>query len=311
MIQAMKDLKPLPIADCRLPIKALSVGRRLAVGRVPNFPLIGNRQSAISNRHSSAFTLVEIAICLAIIGIALVGIIGVLPIGLNAQRDSREETIINQDVSVLMPIVTQGARGADDLTNYVYAITNVWTFYKADGTINGNGMNGYTANGVSVTGPYNNVPLTNGANIVGLLSTPEYIATNGVAAANLVNSGYSNHITAYIRSMSGLASEKPPQNNDIVVGDSFTYQVVVVNAPVAMDTNSVILNSSSFSSYNQQLWLNQREVRMLYRWPQLPNGKVGVFSQNFRTTVAGQLVQDPNNFYFYYYQPQSFGVNPN
>ena len=45
--------------------------------------------------------MVEIAICLAIIGIALVAIIGVLPLGINVQKDNREETIINQDATVL------------------------------------------------------------------------------------------------------------------------------------------------------------------------------------------------------------------
>ena len=62
---------------------------------------IGNRQSAIGN--AAAFTMIEIAICLAIIGFALVAIIGVLPLGMNTQRDNREETIINQDATVLLP----------------------------------------------------------------------------------------------------------------------------------------------------------------------------------------------------------------
>jgi prepilin-type N-terminal cleavage/methylation domain-containing protein len=73
----------------------------------------------------SGFTMVEIAICLAVIGIALVAIIGVLPIGMHTQRDNREETIINQDATVLMEAIRGGARGLDDLTNYVYAITNI------------------------------------------------------------------------------------------------------------------------------------------------------------------------------------------
>ena len=47
-------------------------------------------------RPVAAFTMVEIAICLAIIGIALVGIIGVLPYGMNTQRDTREETQIGR-----------------------------------------------------------------------------------------------------------------------------------------------------------------------------------------------------------------------
>src|SRR5471030_1368785 len=72
----------------------------------------------------SAFTMVEIAISLAIIGIALVGIIGVLPLGLNTQRDNREDTVINQDATVFIEAIRNGARGADDLTNYVFAIVN-------------------------------------------------------------------------------------------------------------------------------------------------------------------------------------------
>ncbi len=104
---------------------------------------------ASSARPAAAFTMVEIAICLAIIGIALVGIIGVLPIGMNTQRDTREETIINQDVSTLIPIISRGLRGDDDLTNYVYAITNYWALViQPDGTLNSEPWPacGYTGN---------------------------------------------------------------------------------------------------------------------------------------------------------------------
>ncbi|HWY31534.1 MAG TPA: hypothetical protein VNX46_12310, partial [Candidatus Acidoferrum sp.] len=138
---------------------------------------------ANSARPAAAFTMVEIAICLAIIGIALVGIIGVLPIGMNTQRDTREETILNQDVATLIPIISRGLRGDDDLTNYVYAITNYWALYQTNGTINGTIQAcGYTygsSSPVALIPPnYSYAPpilLTNGANIVGLLSTPEYV----------------------------------------------------------------------------------------------------------------------------------------
>ena len=49
------------------------------------------RKQAIS---LAAFTMMEIAISLAVIGIALVAIIGVLPIGMNVQQTNREETIV-------------------------------------------------------------------------------------------------------------------------------------------------------------------------------------------------------------------------
>ena len=93
-------------------------------------------RSQISNSRSqircAGFTIIEIALCLAIIGFALVAIIGVLPIGLNVQKDNREETIINQDAAVWMDAIRNGAHGYDDLTNYVVAITNYVWAYKVD-----------------------------------------------------------------------------------------------------------------------------------------------------------------------------------
>ncbi|MGD0614189.1 MAG: type II secretion system protein, partial [Verrucomicrobiota bacterium] len=61
--------------------------------------------------RQSGFTMIEIALCLAIIGFALVAIIGVLPTGLNVQKDNREETIINQDAAVWMDAIRHGAQG--------------------------------------------------------------------------------------------------------------------------------------------------------------------------------------------------------
>src|ERR1035441_8826675 len=135
------------------------------------FPAKRQKVSAFSLQPSAftcaGFTMVEIAISLAVIGIALVAIIGVLPIGMNTQRDNREETIINQDATVFIEAIRGGARGLDDLTNSVYAITNFQVRYPA-GTIN---TYGYSNGAPSF--------LTNGANIVGLLSTPEYTDING------------------------------------------------------------------------------------------------------------------------------------
>src|SRR5213593_4437572 len=97
------------------------------------------RFSLLNQRSaSSAFTMIEIAISLAVIGFALVAIIGILPTGMNVQRDNREETIITQDQSIFMDAIRNGARGLDDLTNYVLAITNYVTDYtdasKGQGT---------------------------------------------------------------------------------------------------------------------------------------------------------------------------------
>ena len=71
-----------------------------------------------------AFTMIEIAIALAIIGFALVAIVGILPAGLTVQRESREKTIINGDAQYFMEMIKQFQRGPvaepqSDLTNFV------------------------------------------------------------------------------------------------------------------------------------------------------------------------------------------------
>ena len=252
---------------------------------------------------SSAFTMVEIAICLAIIGVALVAIIGVLPIGMRTQRDNREETVINQDATVFLEAIRSGARGLNDLTNYVYAITNYWTYYPSSGTPN-SGVNGYTYSAASAMAPFptSPFPLNSGTNIIGLLSTPEFTdATNFAPIYNLFNSSYlSNHVVAYVRSLSGPAVEKPPQDNQIIQADALAYRVLCVNAPVATDTNAPSL-------YTTNLAASLHELRLTFLWPQLPNGSLGAGRQTFRTMVAGQITQTfTNGQWLYFYQPQSF-----
>ena len=288
------------------------------------------------SQDQSAFTMVEIAICLAIIGVALVSIIGVLPIGMRTQRDNREETVINQDATVFLEAIRSGARGLNDLPNYVYAITNYQTLYNPNP--NPTVTFGWTNGAPSI--------LTNGMNIIGLLSTPEYTdtSTNRLPIPNLMFGGYSNHVVAYVRSLSGPAVEKPPQDNDIVVGDSFTYRILCVNAPVATDTNLFFLYpawqpQNYFAGdtvfYNWNYWQAEgntiasdvpglfgwknvpvyglgvttamRELRLTFLWPQLPNGSLGAGRQTFRTMVAGQMTQvSTNNQWLYFYQSQSY-----
>ena len=240
--------------------------------------------------------MIEIAICLAIIGFALVAIIGVLPYGMNTQRDNREETVINQDATVLLEAIRSGARGADNLTNSVYAITNYRATYNS-------GVATPSAIGWD-TSSY----LTTGARVIGVMSTPEFTDFGGVPLAVPPINGYSNHIIAYVRSISGLAAEKPPQDNQIMRDDSFTYRVYCVNAAPSVDTNTY--NANNQSAFSTQLAANLHELRMTFLWPQLPNGNLGGGRQTFRASVAGQLAVDPNNGNLFYYRSQYFTNAP-
>jgi hypothetical protein len=70
-------------------------------------------------RAQSAYTMIEIAIAIAVIGFALVAIIGILPSGMQVQKDNREDTIINQDGVFWLEAIRSGATGSVALTQYV------------------------------------------------------------------------------------------------------------------------------------------------------------------------------------------------
>jgi prepilin-type N-terminal cleavage/methylation domain-containing protein len=296
----------------------------------------------------SAFTMVEVAISLAIIGIALVAIIGVLPLGMNVQRDNREATVINQDASVFLEAIRTGSRSLDDLTNYVYAITNTWMKFGPNGVVQNINADGYSFKGSQITKltapPF--FPLTNGLRIIGLLSTPELTDLEFNPTNNLISGGYSNHVVTYVRSISGPAVEKPPQDNQIIQSDAFTYFIYCVNAPVAMNFppgwqaksynvgDQVFYNSTIWqatattapgdipdsgqvptpwmhNSYLNQLSGNLHELRLTFLWPVRPNGKLGNGRQTYRALVAGQIMQTNSlNQPLYFYQSQSFTNAP-
>jgi len=84
-------------------------------------------QSSPLRREAAAFTLIEIAICLGVIAFALVAIIGILPAGLQVQRDNREDTIINQEGTYILEAIKSGAEGLEDFTKRMelIVVTNV------------------------------------------------------------------------------------------------------------------------------------------------------------------------------------------
>ncbi len=256
-------------------------------------------------RTCRAFTMIEIAISLAVIGFALVAIIGVLPIGMNVQKDNREDTIINQDATVFMNAIRNGAQGLDDLTNYVMAITNTWTqYYLNMGVANGPHQYGYTTTNSFNTG--SQYPLINGFRIVGLLSTPKYVFLGGFC--------YSNHVVAYVRSISGAASDKFPQNNPSMQDLAFSYRLTSEVIPCW--TN--YFDPSWGSQVVNNLSNNLHDVRLYFRWPLQSQGRVGQTAQSFRA-LAGGFILETNEFGFarsnpnqpspydlYFFQPQSY-----
>jgi type II secretory pathway pseudopilin PulG len=271
-----------------------------------------------ASRSPQAFTMVEIAISLAIIGFALVAIIGVLPIGMNVQKDNREETIINQDFTVFLNAIRSGARGGDDLTNYVTAITNdVWRYDVATKPPVLVRRNWYNYDN-SIDGPQST--LTNGYRIVGLLSTPKYILLPPLKG---VPSGFlSNHVVAYVRSMSGTASEKTRPNyhsvSDLASSLSFSYRLTSEVIPymtnyydpswVDLTQPGDLVARSNNLMVVANLRNNLSDLRLVFAWPFTPQGVLPKTArgQSFRTLVGGQLTNDPPGSPWWFLQPRTY-----
>ncbi len=278
----------------------------------------------------AAFTMIEIALCLAIIGFALVAIIGVLPTGLNVQKDNREETIINQDAVSWMNTIRNGAHGYEDLTNYVTLITNHWTSItvQANGTLvtNTSGGDWYDKNGSMVTSVSPNlttVDLSSGFRIIGLLSTPKNVPEP--PAPGQVGTYTNNYITALVRAFSGAAVEKSPQVNATILEGAFTYKLIVENIPfVPVDPASIDLSAAATNGLTAQqvaerigrarsvqiLQTNSRDLRLTFRWPVLPNGDLGNGRVTFRAFTGGWLFPTKDFFVpaqrLYFFQPSTY-----
>jgi type II secretory pathway pseudopilin PulG len=277
----------------------------------------------------SGFTMVEIALCLAIIGFALVAIIGVLPTGLGVQKDNREETIINQDATVWMDLIRNGGQGMNDLTNYVLSVSNTATTYEYGAgpspTPKGFRAFFFTYN-LSLRDGSDFAPhifLNSGTNIVGLLSIPKYVPING---------GFiSNYVVASVLSLSGAAVEKAPQKNDAILEAAFGYRLIPeIVSYVATDTNVFDFSPAATAGLTpaelqarihraralSNLTNNTHDIRLTFRWPLQPRGKVGNGRLTFRALAGGPLVLTPQTpipnleYPFYFIHSGSYGQPP-
>ncbi len=275
---------------------------------------------SLRQRACLAFTMVEIAICLAIIGFALVAIIGILPIGMSVQKDNREETIINFDAKYLMDAIRSGALGQDELTNYIVSITNYWMqfdpsrFPAVPGKngvdwyntfTNGSNPDYYSINNVGVKTQF----LTNGLNIVGLLSTPKFNAVKGGLYR-------SNYVTVDIRAITGSPMDQGASTSSRDF--AFTYRVFPEIIPFGVsdssltnwNTNTISAADKNsrfiYATYATNLQANLNEVRLRFRWPVLPNSQTGPGNQIYRSVVGGALRQTNFVTTLYYFRPQTY-----
>jgi len=236
-------------------------------------------------RRSSGFTMVEIALSLAVVAFAMVAILGVLPTGMQVPRINREETIINQDGAYILEALRTGNDRLGVLSNSVYLIT--LNFHNGDREVIANENH-----------------TLDGQRIIGLLGTPKDNRRRGVS-----------NVVAWIRALNTTAIDLDPEARDV----AFRYQLVseiqpVLGFPPGL-TNSLSTNELA-RVWNLQGALH--DVRLTFRWPlfrddvRVPqNARVGDRRRVFRSVVSGSQFFYPTNVagderLVYYFQPSTY-----
>lgn len=270
-----------------------------------------------------AFTMVEIAISIGVIGFALVAIIGLLPRGMNVQKNTREDTVISQDAAYFLNAIGNGAvvtnlsgtfinsaRGLDFLTNYVQSI-------RFDYIVNG-------VTNKNETLIYSN--FNSGAEIIGLLSTPQTNSLSLYLPPFFSNNFF--YVSAVCRALSGPATTVNVTNNVMAL----TYRMEVMVTPfnsfapstTNWNANNIDATESNLCYYR---WLEAARnangnpvgtgsltydlfnLRLRFSWPLFANGAVGEGRQTYCTVVSAQLVPVQvfvNGPAWWFFQPLTF-----
>ena len=257
--------------------------------------------------------MVEIALCIAVVAFALVAILGVMPTGLQVQKDNREDTIINQDGAFWLETLRSGAKGMDELTNYVDRITvkrtnEVGAILRAD-FVFGNGAK------IGATNTF-----TNGLQVVGLLSLPKYELERLHGRLSWVT----NSVVAYVRAFSGSAADKPDgartrATKDVAFGYRLTSEIVPYNPLSRALTNYTLARPGTVDRTNRyELWRravnmegNFHEIRLTMDWPLYTSAEgisVGGRHKVIATLASGSMSRTnvPNLGWLYWIEPSVF-----
>jgi len=248
-------------------------------------------------RTQRAFTLVEIVLSLAIIAIALVAIIGVLPIGLNVQAENQEESIISADAAIWMEAFRNGAQGMEYLAQddpggddfyidevkveQLVRIRNpLGHAYRDDAVDVGSSQTFYLTN------------FTSASNLVGVLSLPKFPQNYGTLPAN---ARYTNwNVYADVRALNGNLGDLAAD-----MDFAFKYRMTPELVPIQG------LRPPHLSTTNGPLWImetNLFELRLSFRWPLIIGAGGNYRAQtrfqktlDFRTLVSGQPLMVGSN----------------
>ena len=245
--------------------------------------------------RSAAFTLTELALCIAVVGIALTAIIGVLPSGLNVQKQNREDTLVAQDAQFLIESIRSGAMAIPDLTNQVDFI--LWRRTGAQRQeFYFRGPNYQEALPGTV------IPLTASWQVTALLGMPRFEAV----PAGIVQ----NEVTAQFRTFSSPFSEKSyrgaggrpdPSRLETAMRYLVTSetQTTPTRPPLILSGYTNVVASNIVTSQVLRIEQGLSDLRLTFQWPVYRVGgdfRAGNSRRSYRTLVRSDRDLLTTNF---------------
>ena len=220
-------------------------------------------------QRARAFTMVEIALSIAVVAFALVAIMGVLPTGLTVQRENHEDTIINQEGRYWLEAIRSGARGLDDITNHVEEIQVI--------------VAGVTKTYVNTIAD----PLT-AEEIIGLLSAPLPFHPS------ITNN--ESRVVARVKALTGSAVDSGSLTNET----SFRYEMQVHVTPHRILPDVMIASTqdqnaragADLEHQRDMIAVNLHDVRLILKWPLFERGEDWVPGNErkiFSAQIAGLM----------------------
>ncbi len=239
---------------------------------------------------TAGFTLVEIAIAIAVVSFALVAIIGVLPTGMQVQKENREETIITHDAKMLIEAIRTGSTNLHNLAGNLEWIQ----FYT-------NGVGGASSAPFSIRWfPTNSY--------FGLVP-PSYDNSFWAPAYPMGSLFQTNKFQTKARFLANSGNQLALEA-DNARQLSFSYLVTSEIYPQRMAGGTPLVRSN-----------NVHELRLTFDWPVYGTDtaantpRIGKYKRVFRATISGQHLRAPDpdlvtpgnqasNFFFH---PLQFG----
>lgn len=246
-----------------------------------------------SIRARSGFTMVELALCIAIVAIAMVALIGILPTGLTVQQQSREEVLMAKEAQYWFDVIRNGSTSLNTLTNYVESIQLVRRFEGGSTFTNDAGYySGIYDPAFEFKGPPSGPAhfangLWDATRIIGLVSRPKYetLPDGPKRFVTVTNQA----VYVYMRPASGPVTERPylgtgdlMVTNGVLKDQSFRYRATI-------EVSTVYSRAAE----------NLSDIRITMQWPviNLPlieNGflkrRIGPNTRTYRAQVAGTPV---------------------